>query len=193
MTSFFFPISPLPASALPARRSVLWTLTVIYWRIGRQHAQQSIHTRSGFPLVTFTFFLPQCTDHPTQSLDRLVLTGNRIASISVPQQNDHLLPKLKSLFLSLNELNTWDSIDALSLWCPALETLTISGNPLAEGRPYTIFGSLYEVSINPSGADGQHYRQFIVAKLPSLRVLDATQVGFRILFLSRNTGHRIYI
>ena len=48
----------------------------------------------------------------------------------MPEASQQLLYSLKHISLSFNELKAWNDIDALSFWCPALETLTLGGNPL---------------------------------------------------------------
>ena len=64
------------------------------------------------------------------SLQRVVLTGNRMASIPFPGAPSECLPAMKYLSLSDNRVSAWSAIDALSCWFPALESLTIAGNPL---------------------------------------------------------------
>jgi Leucine-rich repeat (LRR) protein len=62
------------------------------------------------------------------------LTANHIENITpFPDQNQQL-QGLKHLSLSFNRLRFWPDVDALSLWCPALETLSLMGNPLVEGE-----------------------------------------------------------
>jgi tubulin-specific chaperone E len=75
----------------------------------------------------------------SSSLQRLILTSNHIDKI-FPLQDDHLqLRCLKQLSLSFNLLSSWSDIDSLSRWCPGLENLSITGNPLVEGMmPETV-------------------------------------------------------
>jgi hypothetical protein len=67
------------------------------------------------------------------SLQRIVLTSNLIDAIPFPTGHEDPVLTIKYLSLSNNLLNAWSDIDALSCWFPALETLTMSGNPLAYG------------------------------------------------------------
>ena len=63
-------------------------------------------------------------------LERLVLTSNCIGPIVPPEATQQRFYSLKHISLSFNNLNAWSDVDALSFWCPALETLTLGGNPL---------------------------------------------------------------
>lgn len=65
------------------------------------------------------------------------MTSNSIETIPAPQQQDKRLTELKHLSLSSNLLHSWKDIDALPLWCPALESLMIAGNPLVERKLVT--------------------------------------------------------
>lgn len=68
-------------------------------------------------------------------LQRLVLTSNTVESLGpVPIPSEPPLPRLKHLSLSFNKLRTWQDIDHISGWCPAIESLTLTGNPLVEGK-----------------------------------------------------------
>lgn len=67
------------------------------------------------------------------SLERLILSSNRIHSIPpVAEDFTHSIG-IKNLALSFNDLREWTDIDSLSRWCPTLETLSLRGNPLVEG------------------------------------------------------------
>jgi len=94
------------------------------------------------------------------SLQRIVLTSNRISVIPFPNRPENSLLSIKYLSLSNNLLSAWSDIDALSCWFPTLETLTLSGNPLA----------------NDTGL-GKHSRPFIIARIPSLLTLDGAAVS----------------
>jgi hypothetical protein len=67
------------------------------------------------------------------SLQRIVLTSNLIGAIPFPSGCEDPVLTIKFISLSNNLLNAWSDIDALSCWFPKLETLTMSGNPLAYG------------------------------------------------------------
>jgi Leucine-rich repeat (LRR) protein len=64
------------------------------------------------------------------SLQRLILASNWIETIPLPEDHQLPLQGLKHISLSFNRLQAWCDFDALSRWCPALETLTVSGNPI---------------------------------------------------------------
>ena len=63
-------------------------------------------------------------------LERLIFTSNCIGPIVLPEATRQRLYSLKHISLSFNNLSAWSDVDALSFWCPALETLTLGGNPL---------------------------------------------------------------
>ncbi|KII88144.1 hypothetical protein PLICRDRAFT_41270 [Plicaturopsis crispa FD-325 SS-3] len=93
------------------------------------------------------------------SLNRLILTANPLKSISPPQvKSDSPLKSLQNLSLSFTALRAWSDIDALAMWCPALQTLSINGTALAEDT---------------------YARQFAVARIPTLRTLDAASISAR--------------
>ncbi|KIK58192.1 hypothetical protein GYMLUDRAFT_1006380 [Collybiopsis luxurians FD-317 M1] len=96
-----------------------------------------------------------------KNLERLILTSNEIDRIPPPTHNDSpSLNALKHLSLNLNNLNSWNDLDALSLWCPSLISLTLSGNPLVE-----------------SGNEVRYTRPFIIVRIPTLSILDSTAVS----------------
>ncbi|CAK5265254.1 unnamed protein product [Mycena citricolor] len=92
------------------------------------------------------------------SLDRLVLTTNRIEEIPLPAQRRLAI---RHLSLSYNLLSSWRNIDALPLWCPALESLTLAGNPL----------------FNEPGPAQLGVRHFVIARISSLVTLDAAHIS----------------
>jgi len=103
--------------------------------------------------------LVQCTYR--NRLQRLVLTSNAINSIGpIPEPTDSPLVHLKHLSLSYNRLDSWRDIDHLSGWCPAIESLTLTGNPFVE-----------------DGEHGHNARPFPIAKIPTLTVLDGASVS----------------
>ncbi|KAJ7256464.1 hypothetical protein B0H12DRAFT_1202025 [Mycena haematopus] len=91
-------------------------------------------------------------------LERVVLTSNKIAKIPPPLVGQAL--RVKHLSLSFNRLESWGDIDALSAWCPALNTLTLNGNPLFDDPVL-----------------GRNSRQLTVARIPTLVVLDAAPIS----------------
>ncbi|KAJ6525499.1 hypothetical protein DFH09DRAFT_1046450 [Mycena vulgaris] len=95
---------------------------------------------------------------PYSSLERVVLTSNKIAKIPPPDIRQTL--GVKHLSLSHNCLESWSDIDALSAWCPTLNTLTLIGNPLFDDPVH-----------------GRNSRQFAVSKIPSLVALDAATIS----------------
>ncbi|TFK42454.1 hypothetical protein BDQ12DRAFT_275920 [Crucibulum laeve] len=96
------------------------------------------------------------------SLQRVILASNQIDTIPLLDSEQQQLTKLKHLALSDNDLHAWSSVDALSSWCPALETLTLCGNPI-----------LNDTSV------GINHRAFVVAKIPTLLTLDGTAISSR--------------
>ena len=72
---------------------------------------------------------------PLYSLQRLILSSNRFSNIDQRQDSNVVFEHLKHLSLASNGLGSWTDIDKLSAWCPALESLTLAGNPLVEGIP----------------------------------------------------------
>ncbi|KAI0093897.1 hypothetical protein BDY19DRAFT_919480 [Irpex rosettiformis] len=88
-------------------------------------------------------------------LERVILSSNKIKSID-PLGEALAFKKLRHLSLMANALDSWQDVDRLHLWCPALESLTFSGNPVVEDPVL-----------------GRHARQFTIAKIPTLKTLDA--------------------
>ncbi|KAF9527024.1 hypothetical protein CPB83DRAFT_748494, partial [Crepidotus variabilis] len=98
------------------------------------------------------------------NLQRLILTANNIESIPLllNQQRNDTFPSLRYLFLSDNQISSWNSIDALSTWLPNLQSLSLSGNPLVHGID-----------------NEKHARPFTIARVPNLVMLDGTSITFR--------------
>ncbi|CDO73583.1 hypothetical protein BN946_scf185014.g53 [Trametes cinnabarina] len=101
------------------------------------------------------------------AIQRLVLTSNRIGVISPPsgQPTDDShgaspVRAVKHLALAFNRITSWHDVDALPLWCPELESLTLTGNPLFEDPVHE-----------------PHARSFAIAKIPSLKILDGATVS----------------
>lgn len=78
------------------------------------------------------------------SVNHLVLSLNGIESIPPlvkPGAEANVSPSrglshIKSLTLSSNNLRSWPDINALADHCPILETLSITSNPIIEGRSH---------------------------------------------------------
>lgn len=85
------------------------------------------------------------------SLQRVVLTANCIETIPFPQDPSDFLSGIKYLALSDNHIRSWAAIDALSCWLPALEALSIGGNPLVNGENtwFALERGLIEISLKP--------------------------------------------
>ncbi|KAG1761681.1 hypothetical protein EDD22DRAFT_1031527 [Suillus occidentalis] len=94
---------------------------------------------------------------PCPSLQRLILSSNGIATIPPREYRPSHLQGLKVLSFSSNKLHSSRDIDRLYEWCPHLETLSLAKNPMTEAN--------------------DSVRQQIIAKIPSLRVLDATAIS----------------
>lgn len=88
----------------------------------RKHGYLILDGRNSLPESTLDF-----------RLDRVILASNGIDVIPPLKENDAPLCNLTSLSLAQNNLSKWLDIDRLSLWCPALETLSLIGNPIYEG------------------------------------------------------------
>lgn len=97
---------------------------------------------------------------PCPSLQRLILSSNGIATIPPRESCPSHLQGLKVLSFSSNKLHSPRDIDRLYEWCPNLETLSLAKNPLTEANDFS-----------------RSARQQIIAKIPSLRVLDATAIS----------------
>ena len=76
----------------------------------------------------------------TCRLERLILSANEIQCIDPPSVYDmeesgraSPIHNLTYLAVSFNGLRSWSDIDNLCCWCPHLEALKVSGNPLTEG------------------------------------------------------------
>ncbi|GJE87126.1 RNI-like protein [Phanerochaete sordida] len=92
-----------------------------------------------------------------KSLQRLILSSNHLTTIDpCPDGQPPGIAQLKHLSLAANSLTDWGDLDRLYTWCPALESLTIAGNPL---------------SSDP------HLRQFAIAKIGSLATLDGAAIS----------------
>ncbi|KAJ3522943.1 hypothetical protein NM688_g8801 [Phlebia brevispora] len=93
-------------------------------------------------------------------LRRLVLSSNHLTvidEIADPQSTP--FKALRHLALASNLLKSWTDIDRVQRWCPALESLVVTGNPLLE-----------------NSETGPHARQFIIARVPTLIALDAATI-----------------
>ena len=109
------------------------------------------------------------------SLRHLILSSNRIRAIPPVTEASPLLLGIKNLALSFNDLRIWCDIDSLSQWCPTLETLSLRGNPLVEGGNQSeSLRRITQIFVDPQ--TGQYARQLVIAKIPSLRALDAAAV-----------------
>ncbi|KAH7889522.1 hypothetical protein F5I97DRAFT_1844874 [Phlebopus sp. FC_14] len=111
-------------------------------------------------------------------LHRLVLSSNNIRTIPPSTSRHSPLEGVTNLGLPGNKLGDWKDIDNLSQWCPNLESLSIVGNPIAEENDLACYA-----------------RQFAVAKIPSLLVLDSAPISqrertdcelFYLSFISKN-------
>ncbi|KAI8989734.1 hypothetical protein BD414DRAFT_414676 [Trametes punicea] len=112
------------------------------------------------------------------SLQRLVLTSNCLGEIGPPpgthQESSEGSPvrALKHLALAFNRIATWRDIDMLPRWCSQLESLTLAGNPLFDDPPHK-----------------PHARQFAIAKIPSLKLLDGATISPK----ERNDSELLYL
>ncbi|KAJ3997286.1 hypothetical protein F5050DRAFT_1569683 [Lentinula boryana] len=95
-------------------------------------------------------------------LDRVILTSNEIDSIPPLTDVSFVLKELKHISLSANNIKSWNDLDALPMWCPSLTSLSMIGNPLVQ-----------------SGDEVRYSRPFIIARIPTLEILDSTAVSAR--------------
>ncbi|KAG2077874.1 hypothetical protein BDR04DRAFT_431142 [Suillus decipiens] len=93
-------------------------------------------------------------------LQRLILSSNSIERIPPRESCPSHLQGLEALSLSSNNLHNLRDIDHLYEWCPHLEVLSLAKNPLSEVNDFS-----------------RSARQQIIAKIPSLRILDATAIS----------------
>ncbi|KAI0076461.1 RNI-like protein [Panus rudis PR-1116 ss-1] len=114
-----------------------------------------------------------------RKLDRLLLSSNKLEEIDpLDDVAQSPIRHLKHLALSFNKLTEWIHIDRLAVWCPQLESLKLTGNPVSE-----------DSDLN------KNVRQLVIARLPSLQTLDATPITTRertdseIYYLSYITKH----
>ncbi|KAI5119941.1 hypothetical protein M0805_002130 [Coniferiporia weirii] len=95
---------------------------------------------------------------PFTTLERLILTSNRIRRITPPALRS-TTSNIKHIGLQDNYLSTWPDIDALNVWLPGLETLNMNGNPLVSGS--------------------NDFRQQAIARLPFLLSLNGTAISIK--------------
>jgi hypothetical protein len=112
------------------------------------------------------------------SLERLILSSNRVPTIPPVTEASPRLFGIKHLALSFNDLRAWRDIDSLSQWCPTLETLSLRGNHLVEGvnQPDSVLPHHLSAFDLVDPQTGRYARQLVIAKISSLRALDAAAV-----------------
>lgn len=93
-------------------------------------------------------------------LQRLILSSNRLPSISFPADRPGILPELRLLAVANNKLADWASMEALSS-LPALGELRVQGNAICETMGTTAL------------------RQMLVARLPALVLVNGGEVRAR--------------
>ncbi|TFY71866.1 hypothetical protein EVG20_g1128 [Dentipellis fragilis] len=75
---------------------------------------------------------------PFTRLNRLILSTNPLSTIPTRDGSSNTdvqpLPQVKHLALLSAGISTWESVDALNSWLPGLESLSLSGTPLVEGK-----------------------------------------------------------
>jgi hypothetical protein len=64
-------------------------------------------------------------------LSRLILSSNELSVIPYISQSEPL--PWRFLSLTSTRISSWASVDALSVWCPQLEGLSLHGTPLVHG------------------------------------------------------------
>lgn len=86
------------------------------------------------PVSVTHIMMMLCRHYPFPRLERVILASNEIDSIAPPAHNSLILKKLEHISLSSNNLKSWNDLDALSIWCPSLTSLSVIGNPLVESE-----------------------------------------------------------
>ncbi|KAI0748566.1 hypothetical protein C8Q80DRAFT_1103758 [Daedaleopsis nitida] len=136
------------------------------------HSTLEIVNFDGNELESFVDVSSAVANFP--KLHRLILTSNRVEHLRSPPPPPGSLETvsgstwargllgLNHLALAFNRLAAWADIDMLPIWCPNLESLTLTGNPL---------------TTDPSHAS--YARAFTIAKIPSLKSLDGTTISPR--------------
>ncbi|CAL1705710.1 unnamed protein product [Somion occarium] len=116
---------------------------------------------------------------PITALDRLLLSSNQVGRIEpIADATKSPVRNLNHLALSFNALAEWTDIDHLVHWCPHLESLKLTGNPLMEGTQ-----------------PGKNTRQLTIARIATLQTLDAAGISSRertdseLYYLSYITKH----
>ncbi|KAG8937313.1 hypothetical protein FRC02_000083 [Tulasnella sp. 418] len=91
----------------------------------------------------------------------LLVPRNEINAVNYPGSNDISstnFTNVKQLSLSENQISDWHSIDALAVWLRNLEDLSIQDNPITSPAV-------------------KHYRPLIIARIPSLVVLNGSLIS----------------
>ncbi|KAF8910750.1 hypothetical protein CPB85DRAFT_1551514 [Mucidula mucida] len=135
-------------------------------------ASDDIPCANASPLETLNLDSNQLGDwvHILQSLQpyialtRVILSSNDIQAIPYPTTDQRPMSVIKSVSLSSNKLHSWSAIDALHRWFPSLEALYVRDNPLFDEQASEL---------------ARYARQLIIAKIPSLKTLDATSISTR--------------
>jgi len=89
-------------------------------------------------------------------LENLHLASNSLEVI--PPPSERRLEGIRRINLALNKINIWSSLDALAAWCPNLQNLNFSDNPVVSEQRYG--------------------RQLIIARVKSLEILEGSKVSF---------------
>lgn len=130
--------------------------TVVY-AISSLPKYVEIHSQA--PQPSLTSFNKLCLFR----LQNLYLSSNGIKSIRMPVARSSSaglpmtrLENIRRLTFDDNELSSWDDIDAIAGWCPNLQGLGFTGNPIT---------------------NVEHSRELVVARIQSLETLDGSRVS----------------
>jgi len=88
-------------------------------------------------------------------LKHIIINNNKV--IRIGENLEESVPNIESIILTNNSMQELGDLDVLST-LPKLETLSLLGNP---------------VTTKP------HYRQYVINKVPQLRILDFRKVGLK--------------
>jgi hypothetical protein len=112
-------------------------------------------------------------------LEHLVVNCNKFSEITQPDRGQPMRSLcIKHLSLSGNLLWSWSSIDNLQHWCPSLDSLSISDNPLLHGKSPQVtqlYSKTIELPLEPWTRP--HIRQIMISRLRSLKSFNSSAVS----------------
>ncbi|KAF5387500.1 hypothetical protein D9757_006519 [Collybiopsis confluens] len=145
-------------SSIELGRNELCDLKTKYTNIGAGSSVQNINFEGNW----FKEWIHICRSlRSYKRLEHVILTSNDIDTIPFPTTDDSpVLRGLTYLSLNFNSIKSWSDVDALSLWCPSLTSLALTGNPVVENSD-----------------EPRYTRPFIIVRVPTLTILDSTAIS----------------